>query len=133
MSNRDPYLANVRLVQPKFVVPHTFTVAGLVAVAVNQADYLPPFFVKVPSSQTVKLISARHRINSGTSATVSVQINGSNATGFASMSVTTTSTDTDPTDVSLSNNDVLAIVVNSVSGSPQNMSVSLFLEYTWIG
>lgn len=119
--------------KPKLIIPHTFVVGGLVSVQVGQADYINPFFVKVPSTQTVKLISARHRINTGTSATVSVQVNGVNATGFASMSVTTADTDTDPADVTLVNNDKISLVVNSVSGVPQNMSVTVFLEYTWVG
>ena len=118
---------------PKLIVPHTFTVGGNVAVPNGQVDYLNPFFVKVPSTQTVKLISARYKINSGTSATVKVQINGVDATGFTGMAVTTTASETDPADISLSNNDLVSLVVTATSGSPQNMSVSLFFEYTWVG
>lgn len=118
---------------PKLIVPHTFTVAGPVNTPNGQIDYLTPFFVKVPSTQTVKLISARHRINSGTSATVKVQINGSDAAGFTGMVVGTTAGDTDPADITLSNNDIVSLVVTATSGSPQNMSVSLFFEYTWVG
>ena len=118
---------------PKLIIPHTFTVGGPVNVQSGQVDYILPFFVKVPSTQTVKLISARHRINSGTSATSKVQVNGSDATGFTGMSVTTSSTDTDPADITLSNNDVVSLVVTAVSGSPQNMSVTVFFEYTWTG
>lgn len=118
---------------PKLVVPHTFTVGGPVNVQSGQIDYVTPFFVKVPATQTVKLISARHRINSGTSATVKVQINGSDAAGFTGISVTTTATDTDPADITLSNNDLVSLVVSATSGSPQNMSVTLFFEYTWVG
>lgn len=118
---------------PKLIVPHTFTVAGPVNTPNGQIDYLVPFFVKVPSTQTVKLISARHRINSGTSATVKVQINGSDAAGFTGMVIGTTAGDTDPADITLSNNDIVSLVVTATSGSPQNMSVSLFFEYTWVG
>ena len=118
---------------PKLIIPHSFTVGGPVNVQSGQVDYILPFFVKVPSTQTVKLISARHRINSGTSATAKVQVNGSDATGFTGMSVTTSSTDTDPADITLSNNDVVSLVVTAVSGAPQNMSVTVFFEYTWTG
>lgn len=118
---------------PKLIVPHTFTVAGPVNVPSGQIDYLTPFFVKVPSTQTVKLVSARHRLNSGTSATVKVQVNGSDASGFTGISVTTTSADTDPADVTLNNNDTVSLVVTATSGSPQNMSFTVFLEYTWVG
>lgn len=118
---------------PKLVVPHTFTLSGTVLVPVGQTDYVCPFFLKVPSTQTVKLISARHRINSGTSATVKLQNNGSDITGFTGISVTTTAADTDPADVTLANNDLLSLVVTAVSGTPQNLSFTLFLEYTWVG
>ena len=118
---------------PKLIVPHTFTVSGAVIVAAGQVDYINPFFVKVPATQTVKLISARHRINTGTSATVKVQVNGSDASGFTGISVTTSAADTDPADVTLANNDVVSLVVTATSGSPQNMSVTLFFEYTWVG
>lgn len=118
---------------PKLIVPHTFTVAGSVIVPVGQVDYLNPFFVKVPSTQTVKLISARHRINSGGSVTAKVQINGVDASGFTGISVTTTAADTDPADITLNNNDVVSLVVTAIGGSPQNMSFTVFLEYTWVG
>jgi len=118
---------------PKLIVPHTFTVGGSVIVPVGQVDYLNPFFVKVPSTQTVKLISARHRINSGGSVTAKVQINGVDATGFTGISVTTTAADTDPADITLNNNDVVSLVVTAVGGSPLNMSFTVFLEYTWVG
>ena len=115
------------------IVPHTFAVAGSVIVPVGQVDYLNPFFFKVPSTQTVKLISARHRINTGTSVTAKVQINGVDASGFTGISVTTTAADTDPADITLNNNDVVSLVVAAVGGSPQNMSFTVFLEYTWVG
>ena len=118
---------------PKLIIPHTFIVGGPVNVPSGQIDYINPFFVRVPATQTVKLISARHRINSGTSATAKVQINGSDATGFTGMAITTASTDTDPADITLSNNAVVSLVVTATSGSPQNMSVTLFFEYTWVG
>jgi hypothetical protein len=118
---------------PKLVIPHTYAIGGAIVTTSGQNDYINPFFVKVPSTQTVKLISARYRINSGTNAVVKVQINGVDATGFTGMTVTTTAGETDPSDITLANNDLVSLVVTSVSGSPQNMSVTLFFEYTWIG
>jgi hypothetical protein len=118
---------------PKLMVPHTFSVGGVVAVPNGQIDYINPFFVKVPPYQTVKLSSVRYRINSGTSATVKLQINGVDATGFTGLTVTTTVAETDPADVTLNNNDLISLVVTAVSGTPVNMSVTVFLEYTWVG
>jgi hypothetical protein len=125
--------ANKLASYPKLVVPHTFTIGGVVAVPAGQVDYINPFFVKVPASQTVKLTSVRYRINTGTSAVCKIQINGVDATGFTGMTVGTTVAETDAADISLSNNDIISLVVTGVSGNPQNMSVTLFLEYTWVG
>jgi hypothetical protein len=118
---------------PKIVVPHTFVIGGPVNVQSGQIDYINPFFVRVPSTQTVKLISARHRINSGTSVTCKLQNNGVDIAGFTGMSVITTAADTDPADVTLFNNDLISLVVTATTGSPQNMSMTVFLEYTWVG
>jgi hypothetical protein len=115
---------------PKFVIPHTFAVQGEIKVPVGDTDFIPPFYVKAPTGQTVKLVSARYKINSGTSVTAKIQVNGSDATGFTSMSVGTTVGETDPTDITLSNNDVIALVVTAVSGTPKNMSFTIFLEYS---
>ncbi|EDK72275.1 hypothetical protein TM7_0330 [candidate division TM7 genomosp. GTL1] len=80
------------------------------------------------AGQAVKLVSVRHRINSGTSATVKLQNNGADITGFTGISVTTTATTTDPADATLADGDMLQLVVTATSGSPQNMSFSLFFE-----
>lgn len=118
---------------PKLVVPHTYTIAGSVLVAVGQVDYINPFFVKVPASQTVKLVAARYVIASGGNATFKVQINGVDATGFTGMVAGTTDAETNPADVSLADNSKVALVITGVAGSPQNLSVTLFFEYTWVG
>lgn len=108
---------------------HTFAVSGEVLVATGDLDFINPIFVPVAPGRTVKLAAARYKINSGTSATVKLQINGVDATGFTAMSVTTTSTTTDPTDLALADGDRLALVVTAVSGSPKNLSFSLYLEH----
>lgn len=113
----------------KIVIPHTWAVAGEIKVPSGDADFIVPFFIKVPSGQSVKLISARHKINSGTSATCKLTKNGSDITGFTSISVITTASDTDPSDVTLANNDLIALVVTAVSGTPINLTFTIFLEY----
>lgn len=125
--------ANKLASYPKLVVPHTYTISGGVLVAVGQVDYINPFFVKVPASQTVKLISARYVIASGGSATFKVQINGADAAGFTGMVATTTDAETNPADITLADNSKVALVITSVAGSPLNLSVTLFFEYTWVG
>ncbi len=108
----------------------TYAIGGEIKVPVGQTDLLVPFFISVAAGQTVKLVKARHQIQTGTSVTLDVEVNGVGATGFTGLSVTTTPTDTDPTDVNLSDNDELSIVVSAVAGTPQNMTFTLFLEIT---
>lgn len=108
----------------------TYAIGGEIKVPVGQTDFLVPFFVSFAAGQTAKLVKVRYQLQSGTSATVDVEINGSGATGFTGISVTTTPAETDPADVVLSDNDEIAIVVTGVSGTPQNMTFTLFLEHT---
>jgi len=109
-------------------IPHTFTISGDVLVASGDTSFIPGFFVAAPAGQTMKVVAARHRINSGTSATVSVQVNGVAATGFSALAVSTTTVTTDPADVTLADGDLLALVVSAVAGAPRNMSFTLWLE-----
>ncbi len=109
--------------------PHTFVIAGDVAVPSGDLDFVNPMFVPVASGRTCKLVAARHKINSGTSATVKLQINGVDATGWTSVSVTTTSTTTDPADITLADGDRINLIVTAVSGSPKNLAFSLYLEH----
>lgn len=113
------------------VIPHTWAIGGPVAVAVGDFDYICPFFVPVPAAQTATLLAVRHRINSGTSATVKLQKNGVDVTGFTGISVTPAITHTDPADVALADGDMLALVVSSISGSPMNLSITLEIAYTF--
>jgi hypothetical protein len=107
---------------------HTFAVPGEIKVASGDTDFIPPIFVSLAAGQTLKLVKARHVINSGTSVTCKLQANGSDITGFTGISVTTTVADTDPADVDLADNDRLALVVTAVNGTPKNLSFSLVFE-----
>jgi hypothetical protein len=107
---------------------HTFAVQGEIKVPSGDTDFIPPFFVSLAAGQTLKLVKARYAINGGTSATVKIQINGADATGFTGISVTTTPDQTDPTDITLADNDKIAIVVTAVSGTPKNLSFTLVFE-----
>lgn len=107
---------------------HTFTISDDVRVPSGDVDYIPPFFVPVAAGQTTKLIAVRHRINAGTSATFKLQNNGADITGFTGIAAATTTATTDPADVTLAANDMLALVVTAVSGTPKNLSASLYFE-----
>jgi len=111
-------------------IGHTYGVISKIKVPNGQKDFIIPFFVSLASGQTAKLVKARHKINAGTSVTCKLQKNGSDITGFTGISVTTTADDTDPTDVTLANDDKIALVVTGTAGTPQNMSFTIFIEYT---
>lgn len=110
-------------------VPFTWTIPGEIKVPSGDTDFINPMFVKLATGQTAKLAMARYIINSGTSATVKIQINGSDATGFTGMTVGTTVGETDATDISLAANDKIAIVITGVSATPKNMSFTIFIDY----
>ncbi len=109
---------------------HTWAVSGEIKVASGQTDFLLPFFVSLAAGQTAKIVKARYVINGGTNCNVKVQKNGSDVTGFTGIVVTTTAAETDPADVAVVDNDKLALVVNSVSGAPTNLTFTLFVENT---
>lgn len=111
-------------------IGHTYGVISKIKVPNGQKDFIIPFFVSLASGQTAKLVKARHKINAGTSVTCKLQKNGSDITGFTGISITTTAADTDPADVTLANDDKLALVVTGISGTPQNLSFTIFIEYT---
>ncbi|MDD4292001.1 MAG: hypothetical protein PHX51_07200 [Clostridia bacterium] len=112
----------------KALIDHTWTISGEIKVPSGDTDFICPMFVSVPSGKTVKLIRAIHKINYGTSVTAKLQKNGSDITGFTSLSVTTTKTTTNPDDVTLADGDVIALVVTAVSGTPKNLSFTITLE-----
>ncbi len=113
-----------------FRTSHTFAVAGEVKVPSGDTDFIPGFYVSTSTKQTTKIAKARYKINSGTSVTAKLQVNGVDATGFTGMVVGTTVAETDPTDVTLANNDLVTLVVTAVSATPMNMSFSVVLEHT---
>lgn len=110
-------------------VPHTWAITGSIAVPSGDTDYIPPFFIPVPSGQTANLVAARYRINSGTSATVKLQQNGVDIGGYTGLSVTTTPTST-TSSVALADNDLLALIVTAVAGTPKNLSFTVYLDLT---
>ncbi len=109
---------------------YTWTVSGAIAVPSGDTDFINPMFIGLASGETAKLAACKYIVNSGTSVTAKLQINGSDATGFTAISVTTTAASTDPTDIVLSGGDKLALIVTAVSGSPKNLTFTIFVEYT---
>lgn len=111
-------------------VGHSYAIPGEIKVPSGDLDCICPFFVSLAAGQTAKLVKCRYIIGGGTSVTFKIQKNGSDATGFTELSCTTTVGETDPTDITLANNDKIAAVVTAVSGTPKNLSLTLFIEYS---
>lgn len=110
-------------------IPHTWGIAGSVNVPSGDADYIIPFFVPVPSGQTATIKAAHYVIHSGTSVTCKLQKNGSDVTGYTGLSATTTNGSTTQ-DATLADGDLLALVVTAVSGTPKNLTFTVYVDYT---
>lgn len=112
-------------------LPHTWAIPGAIVVASGSTNYIVPWFVASQSGQTVRIARARYVLQSGTSANVTLRVNGSNVTGFTSLTVNTTAATTDPTDVTVNDGDLVSLVVNSIVGTPANMTFTLTVEYVY--
>lgn len=106
-------------------LPHAWTMLDGV-----DARTFPGFRVSLPSGQSAKLVACKYQISSGTSVAAQINVNGSAATGFTGISVTTTPGTTDPADVTLADDDLIELVTSSPTGTPLNLSFTVFIEYT---
>lgn len=89
----------------------------------------PSFFIAEPSGQVSSIVYARHAISSGTSATWTLNKNGSAASAtYTGVATTTTATSTTNT-VALADNDLLTLDVTAVSGSPVLLTVTVVIEH----
>lgn len=111
-------------------IPHTFAIPGDILLPSGSDNIIPGFFVPVSATQTVKLAAARYQIQSGTSVTATVNIAGAAATGFSGLAISTTAATTDPADVVITDGQYVNPVVTATSGTPKNMSLTLYLDYT---
>lgn len=105
-------------------------VSGLISVAAGDTDYLCPSYVGVAAGTTATIVGVRARINSGTNATIKITNNGVDLAGLTSIVATTSGVAVTGLSLPLSDGDALAVVVNSTSGSPQNMTVEVVYRVT---
>ena len=107
------------------VLPHTWSVPGDVL-----ADTIPGFFVPKPAGQSVRLLSVRHKIQSGTGVNVALRIDGVAATGYGAFT-STAAAQSVASPLAFATADVyLDLVTSAPSGSPKGLTVSAYLEYT---
>tara|TARA_R100000808_G_C2131787_1_gene140858 strand:- start:416 stop:1528 length:1113 start_codon:yes stop_codon:yes gene_type:complete len=115
------------------IISHTWAIAETV-----EASTLLPMTVRNTYSgagytTTVKLVSVIYSISGGTNATWRLLRNGSDISGYGTsgspLTATTTPATTEGT-ITLSDKDELAPIISGVSGSPENLSITVFLEIT---
>ena len=110
-------------------IGHTFTISGEVRLAAGDDYYIPPFFLNLPSGQTAVIATVRAVVRSGTSVAFQFFKNdvafGSNHTA-----TTTATTDGQMAGQVLANDDGLRLVANIVTGTPKNLSVTVFIDYS---
>lgn len=109
---------------------HTWAISGDVKVPIGDSDFLNPFFISLAPGQQAKISKVIHRINSGTSAQIKLQKNGVDVPGYTAITLTTTTTTLDVADVDLADGDKIALVVTSITGTPKNMSFTLFIDHS---
>ncbi|HET6999542.1 MAG TPA: polysaccharide deacetylase family protein [Solirubrobacterales bacterium] len=107
-----------------------YTVPDEIKVPAGATDFLPPFIISLREGQTAKVVKVLHEIGSGTSATLKIQKNGVDLTGFTGIEVKAEKKTTDPADQAIADGDVIAPVVTAVSGTPKNLSFAIVLEHT---
>jgi peptidoglycan/xylan/chitin deacetylase (PgdA/CDA1 family) len=107
-----------------------YTVPDEIKVPSGAVDFLPPFIIALRSGQTAKIVEVIHEIGSGTSATLKLQKNGTDLTGFTGIEVKAEKKTTNPTDQAIADGDVIAPVVTAVSGTPKNLSFAIVIEHT---
>lgn len=119
-------------------IPHTFTISGPVLVPNGEVGYIPPFFVELPTNQTATLVAVRHRLHGvqgATAPSVTFSIlrgspdNGTVVGGLSAVVATLATTRTGATSQNvLADGDAVQLVVSAVTGNPQNMTVSVYLD-----
>lgn len=107
---------------------HTWAISGAIAVPSAGTNFIPPMTVFAGDTQAVDMVY--YSIRAGTSVTFDLKKNGTNMTGFTSLSATTTPAQTNPADVALTSGDSIAPVVSAVSGSPDGLSISVIIKHT---
>lgn len=112
-----------------FYTTHTWTIPTP-AVESGSTDLIIPMTVAKHANDVMEIERVEHKINGGTSVTWDLTKNGSNVTGFTSLSTTTTTTNTDPTNVTLADRDKVKPDISAVTGTPLAWEVTLTIKHT---
>lgn len=107
----------------------TFTVPGLIAAA----DEVVPFFVPVLSGMSASIVAARHMVRTATTATWTLKVNAGAVTGLTSIASSTTATTTGIAALALADGDKITLDVTAVDGTPADLTVSVYVDYSPAG
>ena len=105
-------------------------IAGTINVAAADVDYIGPAYIPVPTGHSVTITTLRARINSGTNVNLRMTRNGTNLPGLTNLTVTPAGISVTGLSLTLTDGDLIAPVVNSTSGGPQNMTVMISYKIT---
>jgi hypothetical protein len=118
-------------------VPHSWEITGQDQIALGASGYIGPMFVPVPTGQTAVLHSLVTMTRSG-AVTFQMQQNGNPITGPGVSGGTQITATTTPSarlipspSVNFADLDQLAPLVTSVSGAPDGLTVTVFINYTF--
>ena len=112
------------------VLDKQWLVAGPVNVAAVDVDYIAPAYISLPAGATAVITGVRARINSGTNATMHVTLNGATIGAIGSVVVTPSGVSVSGLSIALADGDLIAPVVDSTSGSPQNLTFQITYRVT---
>lgn len=117
--------------EKKVIIPHTWAISGDVKAASGDTDFLLPFYVTSPTGQVVKLRGGRAKINSGTSVDVAINVN--DAVVITSQTVVVGGTTLVDPNYTFTAGAIMRVnpIVAAPVGSPKNLNITLFLEYTF--
>lgn len=111
-------------------IPHTWVWSGTILVPSGGTGWLGGIFVPVPPGQYATLVVVWAKVRGGTSATFKIQQNGSDISSLTGLVASTSKSYTVPTDfIDINDGDELEPVVTSLSGTPDGLQISLFVEY----
>jgi hypothetical protein len=111
-------------------LPYTWALSGELRVASGDTDFINPMFISLGTGQTAKLVKCTYKINSGTSATAKIQKNDIDITEYTNINITT-AVNSSEADIPLSDGDKISLVITSVTGTPKNLSFTIFIEYNF--
>jgi hypothetical protein len=109
---------------------HAYAISGDIRLPTGDSDFIPPFFISLAPGQTANLVSVKHKLNAGTVVTYKLQKNAVDITGWTGLTAETTEETVSPTPATLASGDRIALVVTGITGTPKNLSVTLFIEHT---